>query len=351
MDCMRLFGRPGSAAKEGMYLGQESDVMMDYLDNNVRFADVFNGGCFDGQEVVNPEELEEGSEVYKEVQGKKTVPRTRDLKKRLKSGGHLKILAIENQSDIDFTMPWRHMNYDSLEYGKQIRNIKTQNQDKRKDLPMTDAEYKCGLYSTDRLTPAFTVCLYTGKEKWTGPRSLRDMMDFGEDSQLWEQLFSDYQIKLICINELEDFSRFKSPLKELFMAIACRDDKGKLKKLIAENESYRNMDSETAEVMGVMVGMKSDFVQQHEEEDGVNMCEALRGLLEDSRNEGLAEGQGKGATLRLISLVQKKYRKGKALAVIADEAEEAPEVIRPILDLVMQYPDESCEGIYQQMQL
>lgn len=55
--------------------------MMDYLSNNERFADVFNGGCFDGRKVVKPEELEEGSEVYKEVRGRKTVSRTRDLKK------------------------------------------------------------------------------------------------------------------------------------------------------------------------------------------------------------------------------------------------------------------------------
>ena len=327
-------------------MGQESNAMMDYLSNNERFADVFNGGCFDGQKVVKPQELEEGSEVYKEVTGKKTVSRTRDLKKRLKSGGRLKVLAIENQADIDYTMPWRHMNYDSLEYGQQIRDIKIQNQDKSEKLSMTGAEYKCGLYSTDRLAPAFTVCIYTGKEKWTGPRSLKDMMDFGEDGELWEQLFSDYQMKLICINELEDFSRFESPLKELFMAIACRQDKKKLKKLIAENKSYQNMDSEIAEVMGVMVGMKMPVVKQKEEGKGVNMCEALRGMLEDSRVEGKEEGDA----LRLISLVQRKYRKGKALAVIADEAEESPEVIEPILDLVRQYPEESGEEIYRRMQ-
>ena len=332
-------------------MGQESDAMMDYLDNNERFADVFNGGCFDGQKVIDPEELEEGSEVYKEVRGRKTIPRIRDLKKRLKSGGRLKVLAIENQGDIDYTMPWRHMNYDSLEYGKQIRNIKNQN--KRKNLPMTGAEYKCGLYSTDRLTPAFTVCLYTGKEKWTGPRSLKDMMDFGKNDQLWEKLFSDYQMKLICINELEDFSRFESPLKELFMAIACRDNKGKLKKLMAENESYRNIDSETAEVIGVMVGMKSQVVKQKEEGTGVNMCEALKGLLEDSkaegRAEGKAEGKSEGETLKLISLVRKKYLKGKSLEVIADEVEESPEVIEPILALIRRYTNDTNEEIYQRM--
>ena len=85
-------------------------------------------------------------------------------------------------------------------------------------------------------------------------------MDFGEDARLWEQLFFDHQMKLICINAPEDFSRFESPPKELFMAIACREDKDKLKKLIAENESYRNMDTETAEMMEVMAGMKSSIL-------------------------------------------------------------------------------------------
>lgn len=37
---------------------------MDYLDDRVRFADLFNGTFFDGEPVVKPDELEEGSEVY-----------------------------------------------------------------------------------------------------------------------------------------------------------------------------------------------------------------------------------------------------------------------------------------------
>ena len=190
-------------------MGQESDAMMDYLDNNERFANLFNGGCFDGQKVVKPEELEEGSEVYKEVRGKKTVPRTRDLKKRLKSGGRLKILAIENQGDIDYTMPWRHR---------------------------------------------------------------------------------------------------------------------------------------------VMVGMKSQVVNQKEEGKGVNMCEALRGMLEDSWVEGRDDGREVGDAVRLFGQVQRMYRKGIALVVIADEVEESPEVIEPILELVRQYPEESSEDIYQRRQ-
>ena len=130
-------------------------------------------------------------------------------------------------------------------------------------------------------------------------------------------------------------------LKELFMAIACRQDKNRLKKLMTENEAYRNIDSETAEVIGVMVGMKSQVVKQKKEGTGVNMCEALKGLLEDSK--------GEGETLKLISLVHKKYLKGKSLEVIADEVEESPEVIEPILALVKEYPEDTNEEIYQRI--
>ena len=236
------------------------------------------------------------------------------------------------------------MNYDSLEYGEQIKQLKRRN--RRKKLLKTDAEYKCGLRSTDRLAPVFTACLYHGKEKWTGPRSLKDMINFGEDAELWEPLFSDYQFQLICINELEDFSQFESPLKELFMVLACRQDKGRLRKLITENEIYQKLDSETADVIGVMVGMKKQVKAQKKEGNEVNMCEALRDLVNDSKMEGKAEG----TSLYLISMVQAKYRKGKSLEVIADETEETPEVILPILSLVTQYPTESKEEIYGRLQ-
>ena len=75
--------------------------------------------------------------------------------------------------------------------------------------------------------------------------------------------------------------------------------------------------------------------------------------MEDSkaegRTEGRAEGKGAGETLKLISQVRKKYLKGKSLEVIADEVEESPEVIEPILALVEEYPEDTNEEIYQRM--
>lgn len=168
-------------------MGRESDAMMDYLKDNERFADLFNGSFFQGKEVVKAEELSEGSEVYREnfrkwkasesgTKGREeikitvkedSVLRTRDVKKRLQSGGSLKVLAVENQNLVNFIMPWRAMDYDALEYGEQIRALRAYNEKEKKLL--TPAQRMCGLTQEDRLAPAFTICLYHGKDKWNGP--------------------------------------------------------------------------------------------------------------------------------------------------------------------------------------
>ena len=215
----------------------------------------------------------------------RATPKTRDLKKWLKSGRSLRILAIEHQSKINYIMPWRHMYYDALEYGKQIGELSSTN--KREKLLSTDEEFLSGLKEEDRLIPAFTACLYLGTDPWTGPRNLSDMMDFGEDEEGWKDFFSDYQMNLICVNEIKDFSVFHTQLKLLLMLLAYREDKEKMKREIENNPEFAEIDRETAYVANVLLGHEL-FVEEYIEEEGneVNMCGALRGLIEDGREEG-----------------------------------------------------------------
>ena len=46
---------------------------------------------------------------------------------RLRQGTTLRILALENQNYVDYTMPYRCMEYDALEYGKQLKEQKRKN--------------------------------------------------------------------------------------------------------------------------------------------------------------------------------------------------------------------------------
>lgn len=73
--------------------------------------------------MVDAGELAEASEVYHGKPGEKGGQRT------LKSGKELKILALESQSDVNYIMPWRIMDYDCREYGKQIRGAQRANRE------------------------------------------------------------------------------------------------------------------------------------------------------------------------------------------------------------------------------
>ena len=212
-------------------MGKENDVILEYLDVKEHFADLFNGTYFNGERAVDAQGLEDSSSVYwdnfqeeaavlevlgetmRSSQQQRTVhsERRRDLKKKLKSGNSLRVLAIEHQASVDMSMAWRHMYYDALEYKKQIKECGEYNE--KYGLLKPEQKYQnCKLTEEDRLVPVFTACLYLGEEPWNGPRSLKDMMHFKKGDEQWEKLFADYQMNLICVNEMTDISEVPSTL-------------------------------------------------------------------------------------------------------------------------------------------
>lgn len=287
-------------------MGIQNDMICSYLDEDCRFADLFNGSFFQGERVIRPEDLKEASEVYvgKERDSGSSYQRIRDIKKLVNNGMMLRILAIEGQTHVDYAMPWRCLNYDDLEYGRQMKRIRKKNGDS--GVYDSTAERLCGVKKTDRLVPAYTICLYYGEEPWDGPRSLKDMMDFGHGSRVWENRFADYPMNLICVNELTDFACFQTPLRELFTIMRYRRDKKGLKALLKEDPAYQEMDEETAQVIGVLMGVDK-FMEKRDKyrkEDKYNMCQALEEMMEDSKQEGINEERRKaiGRMLKKLSI-------------------------------------------------
>lgn len=285
--------------------------MAEYLKDKERFADLFNANLFEGRKVIAAEQLEDSAETYKdeyknvdvsdkiddnEIRVKikdSSTTRYRDIKMRLQGGGVLRVLAIEEQEYVDYTMPWRHLNYDSLEYGSQLRSLKKKN--KARGKYANSAEKMCGILKTDRLIPTYTLCLYHGKEQWDGPRSLKDMMDFGNDKDIWEKVFADYRFHLVCVNEQTDFSRYHSSLKELLQLVAKREDRKALVQIIKSDPIYQRLDEETVKAASVLLGNKRLTLKKNRNEEGTyNMCKALDELVEESKREGQREGQLSG---------------------------------------------------------
>ncbi len=301
-------------------MGKKNDALLSYLEDNVRFADLFNYSYFGGMQVVKPQELREASEVYVAVpdekdekdgqtvqagKGRQSGQRIRDIKKRLESGGWLRILAVEAQHDIAYCMPWRIMEYDCREYGQQIRRIQRKNQEAdlsgEKKVYANAGERLGKFRKEDRIAPVYTLCLYHGVEEWDGPRCLKDMMDFGSaghggERHEWEKWFADYPMRLVCANEPVDGAGFQTSLGILFALLPLRKNKAALRSLLEKNPVYRQMDEETANTVGILMGVKGfmENRKKYKEGDRYNMCQAIQEMIEDSRMEGEKVGWKEG---------------------------------------------------------
>ena len=301
-------------------MGKYDMCMKAYLRDKKRFADLFNGSCFQGKPVIRAEDLEEASEGYV-IAGTKTEI-FRDVKMRYRSGMILQVLAVENQSYSDYGMPVRCMGYDAAEYGRQMKERKRErrlllsqkekvsenaeksandqkNSEGKAGIKVTADERLSGILKTDRLHPVYTICLYSGVEPWDGPRKLSDMMEFDPEEESVQSLFKDYPLTLFCVNEQDGFGEFHSDLKQLFRAMNCRKNKEKMAELI-KDETYSRLSEETWEAIAVMTDnaamlqKKELYKTENQEKEEYNMCQALEELMEDKRNEGEKIGEMKG---------------------------------------------------------
>ena len=238
-----------------------------------------------------------GGEKSKTLKSGKRLERIRDVKMKMGTGACLRVLAVENQSLTDYTMPFRCMQYDTMEYGKQAEEIRRKNDTEQNY--NKEAERICRFRKSDRLLPVYTVCLYHGEEPWDGPRTLRDMMDFEQGDELSEQ-FIDYPLRLYCVNEIQDFTIFHTEVRLLFQILQCRKDKKELKRILENNPEFRNMDVETLEVVAVTLNAskiweeRDKYMNGNDEREGYDMCQALREWAEEERSIGIQLGIQQG---------------------------------------------------------
>ena len=320
------------------FMGEIDVVICEYIADNERVADLFNGLYYQGKRVIRAENIEdyEGKYPVKYSAGGKRSKRNgkvryRDIVKRLKKGGSLRILAMENQNRVDYTMPFRCMEYDTLEYRRQIdRRIRD---NEKTSQWSSEAEFLCGVRKTDRFAPVYTVCLYHGKEAWDGPRSLKDMMDFGSDPDQMSRYFTDYPMKLFCVNEEQDFSCFHTELRQFFTMISCRKDWKRLRRL-AESEDYRNLSADTAEAIAVVLGWsdpKEIQMKYEEKGKGVNMCKALEDLLTIEREKGEKLGIEQGIEQNAYNMIWNMQEEGIELDRICRISGKTAEEVQRIL--------------------
>ena len=179
-------------------MGKKNVAVNNWLSDNERFADLFNGSIFGGKQIIRPEELENmDRETDLLVSGKtgtaKGVQKYRDVIKRWRGGTDLTILACESQEKIHYAMPVRNMLYDSLTYTEQIRQIWKNHSNKKRsidsgstdvtDRKITEEEYLSRFRKTDTIVPVITLVLYYDLKPWNGALDLHGMFRSGSQTE------------------------------------------------------------------------------------------------------------------------------------------------------------------------
>lgn len=196
----------------------------------------------------------------------------------------------------------------------------------------------CGVGKDDRLAPVYTICLYHGMETWDGPRTLSDMMDFGDEENGFRKIFKDYPLHLYCVNDADDLRVFHTETGMLFEVLQHRRDRKGLKKLMENNERYKHIDADTLEIMSVMLEQPSiwerreKYMEKNEEnEEEYDMCQALREWAEEERSIGREEGLRAGADDKTRVIVKNMLLRGMSdedIMVIAECGREFVDKVR-----------------------
>ena len=224
-----------------------------FFQNNRRFSSLCNAILFQGKDVIEKDSLVPyQNEETAIIDHKIGIRRLRDIIKKTDIHGQYFLLAVENQSDIDQSMPIRTGIYDMLTYYQQFQNQR-------------------------RLTPVFTIVFYTGERKWKGNHSLKDMME--EIPKELEQYFNDYRMILVDIKELD----------------ATKIDDRETREMIQIVQSIYNVESKRPEKIvltkdaALTAGMitRSQWLieEARKSEEEINVCKAMDRYVQKKKAE------------------------------------------------------------------
>ncbi len=212
-----------------------------------------------------------------------------------------------------------------------------------------------------RLPSIIPIVFYNGQERWTAAKSLREYQNSGE---LFGSHILNLEYYLVNLAEIEEeyilstntvldnimyCDKFRSKLE---LVGALRAACGRIDELgLQAREEFRNW---VEFILLSVCGNKKAVVEEilnwagNGEDDMAFKYNIIR-AFEDERAEGIAEGEKKGRTLKLIGQIRKKIQKNNSVEEIADMLEEEPAFISPIYDLIQMHPDWDDEKISNEL--
>jgi hypothetical protein len=277
-------------------MGQKDNLTKEYMSDNERFADAFNYFLFGGKQVIKDTDLHE-----KDPTELISLTKNNDLFAKQKMRDVLKqcvlrtsddavyvMMGVENQSNIHYAMAVKNLLYDSLNYATQADNISIMHK-KKQDLK--GDEFLSHFAKDDHIIPVVTLTIYWGKEKWDGSLRISDMFPPNTPKEI-RNYACDYRVNLITPQTINDFKLFKTELGGVLEFISKSDSTPALKQMVAERNGEWKISRTGVDIMNTMTG--STIKPEHENDEVIEVCKGIQGLIDEGRVEGRVEGRIEG---------------------------------------------------------
>ncbi len=228
-------------------MGRKDSANKVFFSDPERFADLVNGICFGGEQILRAEDLTD----VDPHPGR----RTRDVVKMASFGVGFAIIGEESQETVDYELPVRILESDLADYRRQVRTIQKDIRQKLKD----KAPEICALNRGERLyrypknakiSPVVTIVLSAG-QVWDGPHDLTDMLDTEHVPEELAPFISGYRINIVELPKLtEDVTRrFRTDVRQVMDVLRCAWDGEALIRLLKGNPDYQDLDEDAYKVI------------------------------------------------------------------------------------------------------
>ena len=338
----RKIGSDGKIAGQGMK--KDSVTTLLFQANNENFAELFNRSLL-ADEPVMPEEL--GEENIKETAylrvtkegGGTTLVQYRDVAKGVRNERIFAVLGIENQSEIDYAMPFRVLELDFVNYARQMQIIrecheaewKAEEGHRRRPPSITAGEYLGRFLKTDRIVRCVTLVVYWGEEPWDGPMRLSDL--FETETKVPCAVQVDMNLLDVCRMSDEEICSYTGELRTVFGFRKYAEDKEKLGRFITSNREHFSNVSETAmnalEELTHSPELKKIRTRKYQTtEGGYNMCSGIQGMIQDGKMDGIRVGRIEGEAKAKKEMARSLAGMGMSVEKIAEAAKVSLSIVR-----------------------
>lgn len=282
--------------------------MKEFLENNAYFADFFNAYFFDGERVLKPENCMELDSKMND--SNMDLEKHVDVIRKYNDGNIYSAFIIENQSYVDMSMVVRAAAYEYVAYERMLKKSK-KNKSKEK-LPMVHI-----------------LVFYTGERPWNAARQLSELVEVDER---FESYFHDYKMNLIEITGNTSYNFNEEDVYNLFYICRSIYDQS-----IYEGTSnhFGLVKSSVLKVVKTLTDVEWLDLEELEEKEEIEMCEAEKRWLEvkskEWEAEGIKKGIEQGSEKKELEMYQTMVDKGFSISSIASIFSVSEESIRKLL--------------------